>query len=226
MVASIAPYPIRGALWYQGESDIDKSSVYPETMRALISGWRRVFNAGDFPFYFVQLPPYGYGAEGLLPAMWEAQAECLSIPNTGMVTTVDVGNPKDIHPARKREVGERLALLALARTYGLPGIEYSGPVFKRMTVIGDAAVLEFDHAAGGLMAKDGAPLTWFVIAGADMKFFPAQAVIDGSTVVVRSDSVKTPAAVRFAWSNLAEPNLFNAEGLPAWPFRTDGPKSP
>lgn len=221
MVHPVAPFAVRGFLWYQGESDVGKAAEYPIAMKAMISGWRRIFRRGDIPFLFVQLPPYDYGAQGLLSDMWEAQAACLSIPNTGMAAAIDVGDPKDIHPTRKREVGERLALLALVKAYGRKDVECSGPVFRGMKISGDKAIISFDHAERGLASRDGAPLSDFTISGSDMRFIPAQAVISGNTVIVQSREVGNPAAVRFAWSNLAAPNLRNAGGFPAMPFRTD-----
>jgi sialate O-acetylesterase len=221
MVYPLVPFAMRGVLWYQGEADVDNPAAYPETMKALISGWRRVFEQQDLPFYSVELAPWNYGSEGSLPRMWEAQEECLSIENTGMITTVDVGDPRDIHPTRKREVGERLALLALAKTYGRSGIEYSGPVYRSMKKEGDTLVISFAHAGSGLSSSDGRPLSWFTIEGANGEFVPAEAVIAGDTVRVRARQVKDPRCVRFAWSNTPSPNLANRAGLPAWPFRTD-----
>jgi sialate O-acetylesterase len=224
MVAPVVPYALAGILWYQGESDIGQGMMYADKMKALIAGWRRVFNQPGLPFYYVELPPWNYGNEKMLPAMWEAQESCLSIPNTGMAVAVDVGDAKDIHPTRKKEVGERLALMALANIYGKTEIESSGPVFKDMKIDKDKAVVSFDHANKGLMTKDGKPLEWFTIAGADGVFVAADAKIAGNTVVVSSGKVKEPVAVRYAWSGMAtnpDPNLYNKEGLPARPFRTD-----
>ncbi|MBN2532777.1 MAG: sialate O-acetylesterase [Spirochaetales bacterium] len=221
MVFPVVPFAIRGVLWYQGESNIGDGTLYTEKMNALITGWRRIFAQGDFPFYFVQLPPYNYGNDALLPKMWEAQEACLSIPQTGMVTGIDTGDLIDIHPKQKRTIGERLALLAMVKTYGRNDIVYSGPVYKEMHIDGSTAVISFTHAGSGLVSGDGKPLAEFTIAGADMKFVPASASISGNTVLVKSEDIPAPVAVRFAWRGSAKPNLFNKEGFPAWPFRTD-----
>jgi len=155
----------------------------------------------------------------LLPKFWEAQTASLAIPNTGMAVITDISNLTDIHPANKQDVGKRLALWALAKTYG-KSMEYFGPLYKSMAIEGGKIRIAFDHAGSGLASRDGQPLTWFEIAGEDKKFVKADAVIDGNTVVVSSQSVPAPVAVRFAWSQEAEPNLMNKEGLPANSFRT------
>mgnify|MGYP001115387893 CR=1 FL=1 len=222
MIAPLVPYGIRGALWYQGESNNGEGMLYYEKMKALIAGWRDLWQRPDLPFYFVQLAPYTYGGDPeRLPGIWEAQTAALSIPNTGMAVTVDIGNIKDIHPTNKQDVGKRLALWALTKTYGKQGLVYSGPLYKSVTFEGSKARLQFDHVGSGLVSRDGKPLTWFQIAGKDGKFVDATATIDGDTVVVESPEVKEPTAVRFAWHQTAEPNLSNREGLPASPFRTD-----
>ena len=236
MVAPLVPFAIRGALWYQGESNCSDSHdrvTYADKMEALIKGWRKVWGEGDFPFYYVQLAPYKYfdvpkprvlNAEAL-PAIWEAQTDALRIPNTGMVVITDlVDDLKDIHPTRKLEVGQRLALIALARDYGKKDVVYSGPMFKSMRVRDGKAVLSFTHAKDGLINNDGQPLTWFTLAGEDGKFVPGEAQIVGDTVVVSNANVREPKAVRFAWNESAQPNLFNKAGLPASPFRTDRPE--
>jgi sialate O-acetylesterase len=173
------------------------------------------------PFYFVQIAPYsGYGKSSL-PNLWEAQVATLKIPHTGMAVTTDlVDNLKDIHPQNKLDVGNRLALWALAKTYGKKDVVYSGPLYKSMKVDGGKAVLSFAHVGGGLKARDDKPLTGFEVAGEDGKFVPAEAVIDGETVVVTSKDVSSPTQVRFGWNNVANPNLMNKEGLPASPFQT------
>jgi sialate O-acetylesterase len=235
MVAPLVPFAICGALWYQGESnlmDVNDGLRYADKMKALVLGWRRMWRQGDFPFYYVQIAPYCYfgdrptrvaSAEGL-PEIWEAQTLSLKLTNTGMIVTTDlVDDLHDIHPRNKQDVGKRLALVALAKTYGRKEIVYSGPFYKRMEVRSSKVVLFFDYVAGGLVSKDGKPLTWFTIAGADGKFEPADAVIEGDTVVVSSPKVTEPKAVRFAWHETAQPNFLNKAGLPAVPFRTDGP---
>jgi sialate O-acetylesterase len=221
MVHPLIPFAIRGAIWYQGESNREDGSAYAAKMRALIAGWRTIWDQGDFPFYYVQLAPFRYGGDPyLLPQIWEAQADVLSVPNTGMAVINDIGNLSDIHPRNKQDVGRRLALWALAKTYGREDIVYSGPMYESMSVEGNRIRIRFDHVGGGLTARDDRPLTWFEIAGADGKYVKAEARIDGDTVIVWSDEVPEPVAVRFAWHQEAEPNLMNKEGLPAAPFRS------
>jgi sialate O-acetylesterase len=230
MVHALTPFAIRGAIWYQGESNLADGALYAKKMEALIKGWRAAWKLGDLPFYYVQIAPYDYGYDAnvagnpvpdaeRLPLLWEAQTDALRIPNTGMAVITDIADLDDIHPANKKDVGYRLALWARAKTYGETGLVHSGPVFKSMTVEGDRARLSFDHAGGGLISNDGRPLTWFEIAGGDGVFSKALAEVDGATVVVRSPRVSAPKAVRFGWSMLAVPNLANKEGLPASPFR-------
>lgn len=232
MVAPLVPYGIRGAIWYQGEANVGQGMAYHDKMKALIGGWRKVWGQGDFGFYFVQLAPYGYTARAatrpdarrgqfVLPELWEAQLATLSVPNTGMAVTTDIGNVKDIHPTNKQEVGRRLSLWALAGTYGQKDIVYSGPLYKSMAIEDGRIRVRFDHVGGGLASRDGKPLSRFQIAGDDGKFVDAKAEIDGDSVIVSSESVARPKAVRFGWAEDAEPNLMNREGLPASPFRTD-----
>ncbi len=223
MVHGVQPFGIRGALWYQGESNRGQGVAYEQRMHALINGWRTVWNQGDFPFLFVQLAPYKYGPTDpnfLLPQIWEAQTKTLAMKNTGMAVTTDITHLTDIHPKNKQDVGKRLALWALAKTYGKEGLVYSGPLYKSMKVEGNKVRIEFDHVGGGLKSRDGKPLSWFTIAGKEGDFVEATATIDGKSVVVSSDKIAEPAAVRFGWDQLAEPNLMNAEALPAGPFRT------
>ncbi|NLX24012.1 MAG: sialate O-acetylesterase [Phycisphaerae bacterium] len=223
MIHPLVPFTIRGAIWYQGESNLKDGMVYADKMRALIGGWRSAWGQGLFPFYFVQLAPFRYGNEDpqFLARLWEAQTASLSIRNSGMAVTVDIGDVQDIHPRNKRDVGHRLALWALAKSYGRQGLVYSGPLFQSAEVEGDAMRVRFAHTGGGLASRDGQPLNWFQIAGEDQKFHPAEAVIDGATLLVRSPQVIKPVAVRFAWHQEANPNLMNKEGLPASPFRSD-----
>jgi sialate O-acetylesterase len=220
MVAPLVPYGIRGAIWYQGESNNGEGMLYFEKMKALIGSWRRLWGQGDFPFLYVQLAPYRYGNPEALPGIWEAQCAALSIPNTGMAVITDIGNVSDIHPRNKEEVGRRLSLWALAKTYGQQGLEYCGPIYKSMKVEDNKVILTFDHGEG-LKSLDGKPLAWFTIAGEDKHFTEAKAEIVGDTVVVSSEALPNPVAVRFAWRETAEPNLVNGAGLPASPFRTD-----
>ncbi len=220
MIAPLQPFAIRGVIWYQGESNVGNGMKYRDKTEALIKGWRRVWGA-DMPFYFVQIAPWANYGPGGLPALWEAQVASLKVPHTGMVVTTDlVDNIKDIHPGNKKDVGNRLALWALAKTYGKKNVVYSGPLYKAMAVEGSKVRLRFAHVAGGLKSRDGKALTEFEIAGADGKFVPAKAVIDGETVVVEAVGVGSPMQVRFGWRKIANPNLANKEGLPASPFRT------
>ncbi len=231
MVHPLVPYAIRGAIWYQGESNLRDGMRYHKKMKALINGWREVWGQGDFPFYFVQLAPFSYSerfnyrgrqaGQFFLPRIWEAQAATLALPNTGMAVTTDIGNLTDIHPRNKQEVGRRLALWALAKDYGREDVTYSGPLYKSMAVKGNTIRLTFNHIGSGLTSRDEEPLTWFEIAGEDKQFVEAQATIDGDTVVVSSETVANPVAVRFGWHQNAEPNFINKEDLPASPFRTD-----
>jgi sialate O-acetylesterase len=219
MIAPLKPLAIRGVIWYQGEANVGNGLKYYDKMKALIEGWRKVWGY-DFPFYFVQLAPFsGYGP-GSLPPIWEAQVASLKIPATGMAVTTDiVHDRKDIHPRNKFDVGNRLALWALAKEYK-KDLMYSGPLYKSMKVEGDAVRICFAHATG-LKSRDGKPLTEFEIAAADGKFVPAEAAIDGAAVVVRAKDVSSPTQVRFGWRNVANPNLVNQAGLPASPFRTE-----
>ncbi len=223
MIYPIVPFAIRGALWYQGESNMGEGMMYHEKMKALINGWREVWKQGDFPFYFVQLAPFNYGGDDAarLARLWEAQTATLALPNTGMVVTTDIGNIRDIHPRNKQDVGLRLALWALAKTYNKDDLVYSGPLYKSMEVEGSTIRINFEHVGSGLTSRDDEALTWFQIAGEDKQFVEAKAVVDGDTVVVSSDSVESPVAVRLGWHQTAEPNLMNKEGLPVSPFRTD-----
>ncbi len=222
MVAPVIPYGIRGAIWYQGESNNGEGMLYHEKMKALIAGWRSTWQKPNLPFYFVQLAPYKYGGSPqALAGIWEAQLKTLSVPHTGMAVTVDIGNRTNIHPKNKQDVGRRLGLWALSQTYGKKDVVYSGPLYKSMKARDKSIVVSFDHVGDGLVARDNKPLSHFMIAGKDGEFVEATATIKGSTVVVRADSVKNPVAVRFGWDQEAEPNLSNKNGLPASPFRTD-----
>ncbi len=223
MVHPLIPYAIRGALWYQGESNNGEGMLYFEKKKALIGGWRTLWGQGPFPFYFVQLAPYNYGPTRAehLPGIWEAQTATLSIPNTGMAVTTDIATVSNIHPPDKQEVAHRLALWALAKTYGKPVKSYASPLYDSLKIDGGKARISFKNADGGLKSRDGQALNWFTIAGEDKKFVEARAEISGNSVIVSAPDVKKPVAVRFGWNQLAEPNLANAAGLPASPFRTD-----
>ncbi len=222
MIHNFRHLNFRGAIWYQGESNRGEGMLYHEKMKALIQGWRKVFDNADMPFYFVQLAPFTYGGSELaLPEIWEAQTATLALPNTGMAVTTDISNLRDIHPKNKQDVGARLARWALAKTYGYKDLVYSGPLYKSHKVVGSNIEISFVHTAGKLATNDDKPLSHFQVAGADGEFKPATAVIKGEQVIVASDAVAKPVHVRFGWHQLAEPNLVNAAGLPASPFRTD-----
>jgi sialate O-acetylesterase len=224
MIKPLLPYAIQGAIWYQGESNVSRAEQYSKLFPAMIADWRKNWGRGDFPFIFVQLAPYAYNKQmdtKQLPELWEAQLKTLSVsPNTGMAVTTDIATVNDIHPPNKQDVGARLALWALANTYGKSDLVFSGPLYESAAVEDNKIRVKFKHAAG-LKLSDSKPGQHFTIAGDDMKFVPATATIDGETVVVSAPEVAKPVAVRFGWSDTAEPNLFNGAGLPASPFRTD-----
>ncbi len=222
MIYPLHPFGMRGAIWYQGEANLGEGRLYAEKMKALVGGWRQVWNEGDFAFYFAQLAPFNYGGEAArLAEIWEAQAAAArTIPQAGMAVINDIGNLGDIHPRNKQEVGRRLARLALARTYGQAGVVDSGPTLQGITVEGSTLRVKFEHADGGLKSRDGQPLNWFEIIGDEGDgFVAADAKIEGDSVVLSAPQVAHPAAMRFAWSQLAEPNLVNGEGLPTGAFR-------
>lgn len=221
MIAPIIPYAIKGAIWYQGEANVDRSWQYRTLFPAMIKNWRQDWNQGDFSFYYVQLAPFNYNSEKPSQELREAQLATLSLKNTGMAVTMDIGNPTDIHPTNKLDVGKRLALWALAKDYRKKGLVYSGPLYRSMKIEGDKIRLSFNHTGSGLTTRDGKELTHFTIATEDKNFVQAKAAIDGKTVIVSSEGVKKPVAVRYGWSNAAQPNLANKEGLPASSFRTD-----
>lgn len=241
MIHPIVALPIKGALWYQGESNGSEGETYYDKMRALVGGWRKQWQQGDFPFYFVQLASFQgvtedpAGGDGWAK-LRDAQTKSLSIPNSGMaviIDTVPLAEAGDIHPRNKFDVGLRLARWALGRDYGQKDLVVSGPLFKALKIEGGKARLEFDHLGAGLMVgkKDGrtpaveatgAKLKRFAIAGADKKWFWAEALIENNTVTVSSPEVKEPVAVRYAYQmNPDGANLYNRDGLPASPFRTD-----
>lgn len=216
MLNPLIPYAIKGAIWYQGESNAKQARLYQSLFPAMIADWRAKWNQGNFPFLFVQIAPFN----GQPPEIREAQFLTLAkSPNTAMAVTTDVGDAKDIHPKRKEPVGQRLALAARALAYG-EKIEYSGPLYQSMKAKGNEIVLSFTHVGGGLVAKGG-PLKGFTIAGVDGKFVPASAKIEGSNILVSAAGVTEPKAVRYGWDNVPDVNLFNQEGIPASPFRTD-----
>ncbi|MBS0209560.1 MAG: DUF1080 domain-containing protein [Planctomycetes bacterium] len=215
-IAPLQPYAIRGAIWYQGESNSGRGKQYQTLFPAMIGSWRKAWGQGDFPFLFVQITPHN----NMTPEVREAQRITTeTTPNTAMAVTVDVGHPTDIHPRQKQPVGQRLALAARALAYG-EQLEYSGPTYDTIRVDGGRAILSFKHLGGGLVAK-GSELRGFTIAGTDGNFAPAKAMIDGDTIVVSSESVSSPVQVRYGWTNVPDINLFNQAGLPASPFQTD-----
>lgn len=224
LIAPLTHYPIRGVIWYQGESNAPRAWKYCTLLPALIKCWRDAWGQGDFPFLIVQLP--GYEKVELQPSesdwadMREAQLYVSkTVHNAGLVVTTDLGDEKEIHPRRKREIGERLALLARVMSYGHTAI-CSGPLYDKMKVDGDTVILSFTNIGKGLEAKNG-PLTGFTVAGEDRKFHNAQATIVGDTILVKCDQVPQPVAVRFGWAKNPVVNLWNKDGLPASPFRTD-----
>lgn len=227
MIANVLPYGIRGAIWYQGESNAGNPKLYQTLFPAMIKNWREDWGQGDFPFGFVQLANFkanrneklDHPVESNWAELREAQTRTLSLPKTGMAVIIDIGHPTDIHPRNKQDVGKRLALWAQSQVYGRD-IVYSSPLYESMNVEDNKIRLTFKHVGGGLEAK-GDKLTGFSVAGEDRTFHWAEAKIDGKTVVVSSDKVAKPVAVRYAWADYPECNLTNKEGLPASPFRTD-----
>lgn len=224
MIHPLQPYAIKGAIWYQGESNAGRAYEYRTLFPTMIQSWRKTWKQGDFPFLFVQLAPFMQIVSEPKESAWAELREAqlltsLHCKNTGMAVITDVGDPKDIHPKKKEPVGARLALAARGIAYG-EKIEYSGPVYDKMTVKDGKAVLHFKHVGKGLQAKDG-PLTGFTIAGDDRTFYNAKAEIQGDTVLVWCDKVQQPVAVRYGWANCPVVNLWNKDGLPASPFRTD-----
>jgi sialate O-acetylesterase len=223
MIAPLAPAALRGVIWYQGENNarVPRAVEYRQLFPALITGWRRAFAQGDFPFYWVQLANFASGdAQGTVWAtLRESQTLTLALSNTGQAVAIDIGNVADIHPKNKRDVGRRLARLALRRTYGLDFVD-SGPVFDTAAPEGAGWRISFTHTEGGLLAPLNA-LSGFELAGEDRVFHPAEAKIEKNSVLVTSPTVPAPVAVRYAWRNAPVAGLFNGEGLPAVPFRTD-----
>lgn len=214
-IAPLQPYAIRGAIWYQGESNSSRGEQYRTLFPAMISSWRRAWGQGDFPFLFVQITPH----RNMTPEVREAQRVTTeTTQNTAMAVTVDVRHPTDIHPKQKQPIGDRLALAARALAYG-EKIEYSGPTYDSMSVDENKVVLRFQHLGGGLVAKDG-DLKGFVVFSRD-KEAPGKALIQGDTIIVSSDEITAPTGVRYGWANVPDVNLYNKAGLPASPFQTD-----
>jgi sialate O-acetylesterase len=225
MIAPLTPYAIRGVVWYQGESNVGRAVQYQTLFPTMIRDWRAAWGIGDFPFYFVQLANFQARKPEPSESGWaelrEAQLMTLKIPATGMAVIIDIGEERDIHPRNKQDVGRRLALWALAKTYGRH-VEFSGPLYESFSVENGKARIHFSHGAG-LKTPDGDPVVGFAVAGADGKFVWASAKIDGDEILVWNDSVPNPKSVRYAWADNPAANLYNGAGLPASPFRTDVP---
>jgi sialate O-acetylesterase len=222
MINPMVGYGIRGAIWYQGESNRNEADKYVQLLPGMIENWRSVWGVGEFPFYYIQIAPYDYGTTGLSSAyLREAQLKAsTSIPNIGMASIMDIGEKDCIHPANKAAGSNRLAFLALVNTYGKSGFASSGPVLKEMTIAGSIVKMTFNNAVNGL-TSNGKELSCFEIAGANKRFFPAKAFITGSGITLFSPSVAEPVAVRYAFKDFVVGDLFNTEGLPASSFRTD-----
>jgi len=234
MIQPLIPFALKGFLWYQGESGcfLNENIRYAYKQKTLMESWRNDWHDKKLPFYYVQIAPYNYSAAKdvrphtaeNLPEFWESQALLLKLPDTGMITITDlVDSIVDLHPAYKWEVGRRLSLVALNKAYGFRNEVCSGPTFKSLKVVKDKIEVTFSNIGAGLISRDGKPLTWFSVAGADGKFFPASAVIQGNKVIVSAPEVLAPVNVRFAWNEAAQSNFINKEGLPAVPFRSDNP---
>ena len=225
MISPLLPFAIKGAIWYQGESNAGRAFQYRKVLPTMITDWRNRFGVGEFPFFIVQLANFQARNAEPKDDAWaelrEAQSmTAATLPKTGIAVTIDIGDEKDIHPKNKQDVGKRLALSALAIAYGKK-IEYSGPAYKGMEVRGSTVKVMFDHAVGGLATSVGDKPVGFAIAGKDMKFAWADAKIEGASVVLTAQGVNAPVAVRYGWSTNPNVNLVNKVGLPASPFRTD-----
>jgi sialate O-acetylesterase len=225
--AMINPYlqfPIKGAIWYQGESNADRANQYRTLFPAMITDWRKSWKQPNFPFYFVQLANFMKTESEPVPSAWaelrDAQRQTLSLPNTGMAVAIDIGDAVDIHPKNKQDVGKRLALIALAKDYGVK-VPYTGPVYKSHQISGNSITLTFSGIESGIKTTDGEAAKGFAIAGEDKKFHWANAKIVGNKIVVSSDQVANPVSVRYAWANNPAVNLVDGSGLPASPFKTD-----
>ncbi|PAY18256.1 9-O-acetylesterase [Rhodopirellula sp. SM50] len=222
MIHALVGFPIRGAIWYQGESNHGEGMLYFEKKKALIGGWRTLWGQGDFPFYYVQIAPFQYGSEDptILPRFWEAQAAVEQVPNTGMVVINDIATLGNIHPPNKQDVGDRLAQLALKNDYGKEDLVANSPEMDSLDILDDRLKITFRHTGGGLKTRDGQPPSHFEVIGVGSGGYqPAVATIDGDAVILSSDEVEKPVAFRFAWHKLAEPNLTGGTGLPVGAFR-------
>lgn len=226
MIAPAINYAIKGVVWYQGESNATRAATYSQLLQGLIADWRKLWSQKDLPFLYAQLPNFGdmvyTPGESDWALLREAQLEALQVDNTGMAVTIDLGEWNDIHPGNKKPIGDRLALAARHIAYGEKDLVYSGPQYASAQIEDNKILISFTHVGGGLIAIDDEPLSQFTIAGKDKKFVVANAKIENNTVVVWHDRVKEPLYVRYAWSDNPDgANLYNKEGLPASPFRTD-----
>jgi sialate O-acetylesterase len=223
LIVPVIPFGIRGVIWYQGETN-KYDTQYAEKQKILVESWRKLWDEGNFPFYIVQIAPK---KNITFPAIWLQQFKAVNeIPNSGIITTIDIGTPfapDGVHPTNKRDVGLRLALLALNKTYKMKNILFSGPTYKSIKIVGDKIIVSFDNCGAGLCVNDAKKPDSFEIADANGKFVKAKAVIEGNTVVVSAPSVKNPVYVSYAWHGNINPNLQNKEGLPAFPFNTAEP---
>lgn len=223
MINPILPYTIGGAIWYQGEANVGRAVEYSTLFPLMIQDWRTKWGY-DFPFYFVQLANFmkkqTQAEESDWAALREAQQQALFLENTGMTVIINIGEADDIHPKNKQEVGRRLALLAMTKSYGYK-TNYSGPTYKTHEIKGATIITTFDHADSGLKTSDGLPPKGFYIAGADKKFYPAEAVITGDKITLSNRGVKFPFYIRYGWADNPDCNLINGVQLPAAPFRTD-----
>ena len=219
MIAPLTPMKIKGIIWYQGESDVRMGSQYGPLFQTMITDWRKQFDSADLPFYFVQIAPFHHRLAGAAGDLRAAQASALQLKNTGMAVISDVSDVSNIHPKAKREVGRRLAFQALNKTYDCKEIAADGPVFKSAALKEGKIHIAFDHLGGGLVARDGKPLTCFEVAGADGIFAPAVAAILGDEVVVSLPAALTPRTLRFGWGEADTPNLMGKTGMPARQFQ-------
>lgn len=220
MIAPLVGYSIKGAIWYQGESNAWKPDLYQTLFSKMIEGWRADWQEGNFPFYFAQIAPYNYGGKIESQRLREQQLFSLSVPNTGMAVTLDIGTPENVHPGNKKDVGNRLAILALAKNYKKK-ISYSGPIYKSYKITDNKIVLSFDNAEGGLVINEDKGGTNFMISGEDSVFKIADVKVEGNKLVLSNPEIIKPVAVRYAWSNTPRGTLFNKKNLPASSFRTD-----
>jgi sialate O-acetylesterase len=226
MISPLLNYAFKGVIWYQGESNVGRALEYQKLFPDLITDWRQKWNRGNFPFLYVQLANFMQAKDVPSESDWaelrEAQLKALAVPKTGMAVAIDIGEWNDIHPLDKEDVGKRLALAAQHVAYGDKKTVYSGPSYQSMKIHGHKITLTFSNTGGGLVVKGGGDLKHFAIAGSDYKFVWAKAKIEGNKIVVWNDRVEDPVSVRYAWADNPEgANLYNKEGLPASPFRTD-----